>query len=68
MCTVQVSELTKQITEKQDQLDKMKQENIKEKKEQKRLMSEIEAIQDMNKDIEKYWNTLYMYRDTYMYY
>lgn len=48
-----MSELTNQITEKQGELDEARLEIAKEKKEQKRLLNEIAAMQDMNKDIEK---------------
>lgn len=41
------------MTEKQEDLDKMKAENAREKKEQQKLINEKTAIQDMNKDIEK---------------
>ena len=47
----QVTELTNQITEKQSELDDMKVALSKEKREQKRLCSEIEAMKEMNKDI-----------------
>lgn len=46
-----VTELTNQITEKQSELDDMKVALSKEKREQKRLCSEIEAMKEMNKDI-----------------
>ena len=49
-----MTELTNQITEKQEELDRMKVENAREKKEQQKLLNEKTAIQDMNKDIEKY--------------
>ena len=41
------------MTEKQEDLDKMKAEIAREKKEQQKLINEKTAIQDMNKDIEK---------------
>ena len=41
------------MTEKQEDLDKMKAEITREKKEQQKLINEKTAIQDMNKDIEK---------------
>lgn len=48
-----MSELTNQITEKQLELDELKAALNKEKKEEKRLLNEIESMKEMNKDIEK---------------
>ncbi len=52
----QVAELTNQITEKQVELDDLKGTLSKEKKEQKKLHSEIESMKEMNKDIDKLEN------------
>ena len=49
-----MSELTSQITEKQSQLDEMKALSDKEKKEQKKLQSEITTMHDMNQDLEEW--------------
>lgn len=49
----QVSELTSQITEKQGQLDETRILIDREKKEQKKLQSEITTMHDMNQDLEE---------------
>ncbi len=51
-----MAELTNQITEKQVELDDLKGTLSKEKKEQKKLHSEIESMKEMNKDIDKLEN------------
>lgn len=48
-----MSELTTQITEKQGELDQIKHSFGKHKQEHKKLESDINAMADLNKDIER---------------
>ena len=48
-----MSELTTQITEKQEELDELRLSLDKQKDEGKKLESEITVMADMNKDIER---------------
>lgn len=49
-----MSELTTQITEKQEELDELRLSLDKQKDEGKKLENEITVMTDMNKDIERY--------------